>query len=198
MTTRDMILDAAADVIRTIGLARATTKEIARASGYSEATLYKHFQDKEDLFLAVLHERVPSFAPLHQALATPAGTGTVRDNLIRVVANAAVFYTDGFPMNGSIFAAPALLGAHRTALLKRGAGPQRTGEALIHYLTAERDLGRIRADADLPAVAALLLGASLQYGFLTAFAGRTPEPDEVDALARGTVETLLIGIAGPQ
>ena len=28
--------------------------EIARAAGYSEGTLYKHFESKEDLFLAVL------------------------------------------------------------------------------------------------------------------------------------------------
>ena len=58
--TRDRILDAAAHVMRTRGFARTTTKEIARAAGYSEATLYKHFQDKTDLFLAVLKERLPS------------------------------------------------------------------------------------------------------------------------------------------
>ncbi|HEX4258089.1 MAG TPA: helix-turn-helix domain-containing protein, partial [Streptosporangiaceae bacterium] len=44
--TRDRILDAATHVMRTRGFARTTTKEIARAAGYSEATLYKHFQDK--------------------------------------------------------------------------------------------------------------------------------------------------------
>ena len=58
--TRDRILDAAAHVMRTRGFARTTTREIARAAGYSEATLYKHFQDKTDLFLAVLKERLPS------------------------------------------------------------------------------------------------------------------------------------------
>ena len=37
--------------MRTIGLARATTKEIARAADCSEAALYKHFTGKEELFV---------------------------------------------------------------------------------------------------------------------------------------------------
>src|ERR1700733_13336135 len=66
--TRDRILDAAAHVMRTRGFARTTTKEIARAAGYSEATLYKHFLDKTDLFLAVLKERLPSLGSTLSAL----------------------------------------------------------------------------------------------------------------------------------
>ena len=34
------------------GLVRATTKEIARAAGLSEGTLYNHFANKEELFPA--------------------------------------------------------------------------------------------------------------------------------------------------
>ena len=44
-STRDRMLDAAYTVMRTRGLARATTKEIAREAGFSEAALYKHFED---------------------------------------------------------------------------------------------------------------------------------------------------------
>jgi AcrR family transcriptional regulator len=72
--TRDRILDAAAHVMRTRGFARTTTKEIARAAGYSEATLYKHFQDKTDLFLAVLKERLPSLGSTLSALSADADT----------------------------------------------------------------------------------------------------------------------------
>ncbi len=73
--TRDRILDAATHVMRTRGFARTTTKEIARAAGYSEATLYKHFQDKTDLFLAVLKERLPTVSWMLSPTAsqTPAG-----------------------------------------------------------------------------------------------------------------------------
>jgi AcrR family transcriptional regulator len=44
---RVRILDAAHELMLTLGLARTTTKEIARAAGCSEAALYKHFASKE-------------------------------------------------------------------------------------------------------------------------------------------------------
>lgn len=71
------IIDAAHQLMLTIGLARATTKEIARAAGCSEAALYKHFPSKEELFVAVLRERLPKLDPLlKQLIATPgAGSG---------------------------------------------------------------------------------------------------------------------------
>ncbi|MFF7247244.1 helix-turn-helix domain-containing protein [Embleya sp. NPDC008237] len=55
--------------MRTLGLARTTTKEIARAAGCSEAALYKHFTGKEELFVAVLQERLPPLGPLLAQLA---------------------------------------------------------------------------------------------------------------------------------
>src|ERR1700760_4013925 len=94
--TRDRILDAAAHVMRTRGFARTTPKEIARAAGYSEATLYKHFTDKTDLFLAVLKERLPSLGSTLGALSaaldadsrSPAGPAT-RERLARRLAGTA-------------------------------------------------------------------------------------------------------------
>ncbi|MFI1382255.1 TetR/AcrR family transcriptional regulator [Embleya sp. NPDC020886] len=67
--TRQRILDAAEHLMRTLGLARTTTKEIARAAGCSEAALYKHFTGKEELFVAVLQERLPPLGPLLAELA---------------------------------------------------------------------------------------------------------------------------------
>ncbi len=64
MGTRDVILDAAAGILRERGLANTTTRQIAAAAGYSEATLYKHFADKADLLLAVLRERSTGFVRL--------------------------------------------------------------------------------------------------------------------------------------
>ena len=82
--TRDRILDAATHVMRTRGFARTTTKEIARAAGYSEATLYKHFSDKSDLFLAVMHERLPSLGPVLAEVTADAGQGLLRDRLAAI------------------------------------------------------------------------------------------------------------------
>ena len=76
------MLDAAAHVMRTRGMARATTKEIAKAAGYSEAALYKHFRDKTEMFLAVLTERVPStLGAVLANLVQQAGEESVQDTL---------------------------------------------------------------------------------------------------------------------
>ncbi|OLB82098.1 MAG: TetR family transcriptional regulator [Actinobacteria bacterium 13_2_20CM_2_71_6] len=191
MSTRDRILDAAAHVMRTRGLANATTKEIARAAGYSEATLYKHFRDKAELFIDVLKERLPSLIPLVKSLAERAGQGTVRDTLLELTRAATLFYHEGFPMTVSIFAEPHLLAAQRTAMGRRAAGPHRANEGVAGYLRAEQKLGRVAADVDPDAAAAMLLGACFQYAFLGHFADRTAEPATVDAFATSIVDTLM-------
>jgi AcrR family transcriptional regulator len=174
--TREVILDAALRVIGERGLARATTKEIAKAAGLSEAALYKHFADKSEIFLGVLQERSPSFQPLQSALAARPGSATVAGNLTRIVAAASVFYRDNFPLVGSIFAEPAIFDAHRLRMQQLGAGPQKVNEALAGYLRAEQDLGRIRSDANVGAVADLLLGACFQQAFLSHFHGVRSSP----------------------
>src|SRR5258708_5936870 len=80
-TARRRILSAASEVIRARGLAHTTTKEIAKAAGYSEAALYKYFRDKEALFLAVMRVRLKPFIGLVVHLPDQAGTGTVRARL---------------------------------------------------------------------------------------------------------------------
>jgi len=192
LSTRDRILDAAAAVMRAHGMAHATTKEIAKAAGFSEATLYKHFADKTELFVRVLEERLPPFVPTVTRLR--AGEGAVLDNLRQVAATAIVFYTDSFPISGSIFAEPKVLDAHRAGLRRTGRGPHKANEALTAYLLAEQELGRIRADADLPTVASLLLGACFQQAFLHQFADDA-EP-EAEAVADRLVAALAPVIEG--
>src|SRR5258705_7646997 len=74
---RIRILDAAHELMLTIGLARATTKEIAKAAGCSEAALYKYFPSKEELFVSVLKERLPQLTPLLAGLAAEPGGDTL-------------------------------------------------------------------------------------------------------------------------
>jgi AcrR family transcriptional regulator len=197
--TRDRILDAAAHVMRTRGFARTTTKEIARAAGYSEATLYKHFQDKTDLFLAVLKERLPSLHGTLGALSAgidanaAAGEG-LASRLAATARGAIAFYEASFPISASVFSDPELLAAHHAAVSRQGAGPQYPVEALARYLRAEQGRGRIRPDADCDAAASLLLGSCFQYAFLRCFAQLPPDPAAAQAHATAIVTTLLAGL----
>lgn len=192
-STRDRMLDAAASVMRTRGLARATTKQIAREAGFSEAALYKHFDDKTSLFVAVLAERVPSrFTEVLRGLPAQVGAAPVADVLATVAEEAVAFYRETFPMGASLFSEPALLAAHRESLHRTGAGPRSAVDAVTAYLAGERDRGRIRADAHPAAAAQLLLGACQMTAFLSAFDDRpvteSPAPAEL-------VRTVLAGMA---
>jgi AcrR family transcriptional regulator len=169
--TRERIVEAAEHVMRTRGLAQATTKEIARAAGYSEGTLYNHFEDKEELFLSVLRERLPNFVALVGDLPERSGHGTVRGNLEEVAGAALAFYDKSVPMAASVFSRPELLARHREGVQKRDGGPHKANEAVAAYLRAEQLIGRVRQDADPGAAAALLLGACYQRAFHLHFLG---------------------------
>ncbi|TAN40089.1 MAG: TetR/AcrR family transcriptional regulator [Nitrospirae bacterium] len=82
--TRDKILNAGLKLISTRGYLGATTKEIARAAGVAELTVFRHFESKEKLFeavltrytfLPVLKEMIPEIAgmPYEKALREIAG-----------------------------------------------------------------------------------------------------------------------------
>jgi AcrR family transcriptional regulator len=173
------------------GLARATTNEIAKAAGFSEAALYKHRRDKTDLFLAVLAERVPSnLGPVLATLPARVGHGTVTDTLDEFARAAVEFHGKSFPLAASLFSEPRLLAAHREALRLRDGRPRHVCNALA----AEQSLGRIRADSGPHAAAALLLGACLQHAFLGHFTEHH-EPDPADEVALTLTETLFRGLA---
>ncbi|TQN27843.1 TetR family transcriptional regulator [Haloactinospora alba] len=191
--TRERILDAAARVLREQGLSRTTTKRIARESGFSEANLYKRFRDKNELLLAVLTERGGPFGHIVAGARDRAGTGTVRRNLEEIAAAALDFYTEAVPTGGAIFADPQLFSAFRDHLAERGLGPHVPRDLVAAYLRDERELGRLRADTDAHATAALLLGACFQQAFLSHF---TAEPRAADA-DRDTAAALVRTLLGP-
>lgn len=173
MAARERILDAAAQVMHERGLAASTTREIARAAGYSEATLYKYFSDKQDIFLSVLRERLPRLGDVKGLV----GQHTVTANLEHIVEALLRFYFESFPIAASIFSQPGLLASHRESLAARGAGPRSPIEALVGYLRDEQSRGRVPVDLDVEATAALLAGAAFQYAFLANFEGASTAHD---------------------
>ncbi|MEU6593927.1 helix-turn-helix domain-containing protein [Streptomyces sp. NPDC046881] len=191
---RVRILDAAHELMLTVGLARATTKEIARAAGCSEAALYKYFDSKEELFVRVLTERLPRLTPLLDSLVAGTGRGTLEENLTEIARQAALFYEQSFPIAASLYAETQLKRRHDDALRTLGSGPHLPLEGLDAYLRAEQAAGRVRADADTYAAASLLLGACAQRAFAYD-ATESGERPPVDAFASRLVRTLLGGIS---
>src|SRR5580765_6850718 len=95
--------------MRQRGFAAATTREIARAAALTEAALYKYFPSKDDLFLAVLIERLPGLPATVKDLRTHAGRSDVTTTLTNLAASALTFYADVLPIAASLFSDPELL-----------------------------------------------------------------------------------------
>lgn len=183
-TSRDAILDGAHRVMRERGLARTTTKEIARAAGLSEAALYKRFDDRTDLILAVLAERLPRVDAAEGGVALPV-------LLQRLVRDLLAYYANVLPIGMSIFSDTGLLERHRDALAARGTGPSVTVDGVRTLLTDEQSAGRIASDADLDGVALALVGGCMHQAFLWCFDGRG---GDVDAVAGQLSSALLPGL----
>ncbi|MDB5059370.1 MAG: TetR family transcriptional regulator [Chloroflexi bacterium] len=177
-------------VLRDLGQAKATTKEIARVAGCSEGSLYTYFANKETLLYAVMSERLPPFIPMLNALMARAGEDTLRENLEEIARIAMPFYVESLPLAATVLSTPEL----KDSLRRQNLGPHRGNETLAAYLRLEQRLGRIRSGANVQAAAALLLGACQQRAMHMQFTGKTLNAEADDAFVKDLVATLLYGL----
>src|SRR6266536_2700390 len=184
--------------MRERGVTRATTKEIARAAKVSEGSIYNHFENKTALFGAAFGAVTSGIRGAMREVGASVGSGTVRGNLELVASAAIRFYGELLPMTGSALADHDVSAWLRRRMPERGGGPIQGHAALIAYLEAEREAGRLGREADPPFIAAALLGACLQYAFLSLLAepaalAAVGLPPDVDEYARRAVRTVLAG-----
>jgi AcrR family transcriptional regulator len=198
VTTRDAILDGALEVMRARGLARTTTKEIARAAGFSEATLYKLFTDKTDLFLCVFAERLPWGAAVRDGVSDLVGQNSVQENLTAMVVEIERLFDTSLPIAMSLFSDAELLAREAEAVHARGGlGPGIVIQRLGDYLRGEQAGGRVSATAPVDAAATALVGACMHHAFVGSFSDRGRGGDReraFAALADGVVAAVLYGI----
>lgn len=190
--TRRLILAATERIIQERGLARVTTKEIAREAGCAEGTLYKHFTDKEDLFLSVVRENLPSV--VHVLQEHRAGTQTVRANLEEIALATLAYYDKLIPLAASFLADTALLASYRRILDEIQGGPQRLYERIAAYIAEEQQLGRIDPQQEPMSACTLLLGSCFQFAFYRHFLGNNPLPITDQHYVAGLVKTLIAGL----
>jgi AcrR family transcriptional regulator len=195
MELRDKILEAAEQVIRTNGISRTTTKEIARVAGCSEGSLYNHFESKEDLFLQLMKGHLPSFTAVLFKLPGRKGTGTVKDNL-EEVAHAALKYFDvSTILTASMFTEPDFMERHRPGFQQRNEGPHRANEIVANYLLSEQKLGRIKTSINARSAADLLLGACFQHSFHFYFLGEKESIETMQQFVENILQTLMQGLS---
>lgn len=193
-STRQRLLDAAARVFSACGYSRATTKEIAKAAGVAEGTIYRHFADKQELFLAVFSEH--NAANFQGLLELPelAGTGTVRENLQRLVRAIEDVESNLAPLQAAMSSDAELASALFTAQDATVEGMPALAPLmpLARYLEAEQVLGRVREDVD-PVDAAFAL-FSIPFASVTAsrMARAAGVPASIDIMS--AVDVVLRGL----
>lgn len=194
--TRQRILDAALHLIETGGLVRLTTKEIAKAAGCAEGTLFKHFKRKEDLCLAVVLENSPKF---RETIARKnAGKGSLRKNLEGVALAAIGFSEKLIPLGVTLLGDAELLARHRQVMRKSERGPKDAFELIATYIEGEQRLGRIDARAKPISVAALLFGPCFHWVFVRQAMGKNFLPMNDREFVADLVATLLNGLASAE
>jgi AcrR family transcriptional regulator len=198
-TSRDNILDGALKVMRTRGLARTTTKEIAREAGVSEALLYKLFTDKTDLFLCVFAERLTWGTAMSDDVTDRVGKNTVAENLTAMLVQIEFLFDESLPIAMSLFSDVELLARETEALQARGGpGPGILIQQVGKYLRAEQTAGRVRVGVPIDAAATTLVATCLHRSFASSFyvGGRDEERKRgFGSLAEGVVAIVLNGIA---
>src|SRR5580693_6755916 len=143
---RDQLFDAAERVLLRDGPSALTTRAVTTEAGVAHGVLHRHFADFDAFLAELVLDRVERMDSQAAELREAAGTGTVAENLADALT--ALF--------GSVAVGIVALVTFRDELRARLRQTWPTGvpvltEAVVmiaSYLTAERDLGRIAADAD--------------------------------------------------
>jgi len=183
---REQLFDAAERVLLRDGPHALTSRAVTTEAGCAKGVLHRHFAEFDAFLAELVLERIARLDTQAAQLRASAGTGTVADNLAGALT--AVFSSVAVAIVALITFRDDLRARLRRAT--RSGGVPLATEAvtmIAAYLTAERDLGRIAADADIDALAPTLIGA----GHLLFADRESPRPDA--AAVRRMVTTVITG-----
>jgi AcrR family transcriptional regulator len=183
---RELLFDAAERVMLRDGPGALTGRAVTAEAGVAKGVLHRHFADLDGFIAELIEDRIARIETRAAALRASAETGTVVDNLTGAL-------TELFS-SVAVVIVPLLIFRDELRARLRRTTPTglpvltEAGAMISSYLTAERDLGRLSADADIDTLALTLLGAShLQ------FTDREGAPPEAEAV-RHMVGTVLAGV----
>ncbi|HXE10907.1 MAG TPA: TetR/AcrR family transcriptional regulator [Bryobacteraceae bacterium] len=192
--TRRNLLEAADRALRARGLMGASTREIAREAGVADGTLYVHFHDRIDLFIALIQEHLPPYIEPLKRLSNMVGRRTVRANLAEVFEGALTWYEQMFPIFGALSADRDLCEALRRRLAERDEGPHLAIQALEQYLQAEQKLGRVNDKCDLRAAVLMLYGAAHYWTAIAPWTGKHVNYTR-EELTKQILKSFMAGLA---
>ncbi|PKN09335.1 MAG: hypothetical protein CVU72_02650 [Deltaproteobacteria bacterium HGW-Deltaproteobacteria-7] len=192
---RQNIINATDRLLQTHGLARLTTREIAREAKVAEGLIYHHFKDKAELIYEVVETRVRETKNQMLNLPLQVGKRSLSENLEEVLLSVYHAHYEITPIVNCIFADQKLRVRLQEIVKERNMGPQYAIEGLDVYLAAEQRLGRL-SDAVEPAVLAKCLWMiSIQSAMLDRWMGNESDETRVRRGIHDCVQTLMTGFA---
>jgi len=184
---REQLFDAAERILLRDGPNALTSRAVTTEAGFAKGVLHRHFADFDAFLAELVASRIARIEHQAVALRDSAGTGTVAGNLTGAL-------TDLF---GSVAVAIVALIISRDNLRARLRQTRPSGVPLLaeatamiaSYLTVERDLGRIAADADVDALAPMLIGTG--HLLFAARDGTPPEPAAVAKVVAAAIASVV-------
>ncbi|MDH6521188.1 AcrR family transcriptional regulator [Streptomyces sp. SAI-208] len=155
---REQLFDAAERILLRDGANALTSRAVTTEAGVAKGVLHRHFEDFDAFLADLVLDRTGRIEARSRSLREAAGTGDVVDNLAAALTD--LFGTVALRIVGLVIARDALRARLREA---RGGGVPVLREAtamVAGYLAAERERGRVPADADVDLLAPTLIGAA--------------------------------------
>ena len=155
---RDQILEGAKRVFMKAGFDAATMNDITREAQVSKGTIYVYFNNKEDLFAALIErERSRLVASMRTALS---GDGTVEEGLTKF----GIAFATHVLSPGTIYAMRTVIGVieRMPTLSSRffSTGPESARSVIETYLTSRHEAGELDIE-DVPLAAVQFMELSM-------------------------------------
>lgn len=184
---REQLFAAAERVLLRDGPSALTSRAVTDEAGVAKGVLHRHFADFDDFLAGLVRDRAARMQTQAAGLLAAAGTGTVAGNVAAALRD--VFGSAAGAIVALVIARDELRARLRETW-PRGIPLTREASAMIGaYLEAERDLGRVAADADIPVLAPTLIGAAhLQFADR---AGAPPDDRAVEAMVTTALAAVL-------
>jgi AcrR family transcriptional regulator len=188
---REQLFGAAERVLVRDGPSALTSRAVTTEAGVAKGVLHRHFADFDAFLAELVLDRAGRIEGQAAALRDRAGTGTVAGHVAAALTS--LFSSVAVEMVALLtFRDDLRVRLRQAGAMRPGRIPVLTeATAMIAaYLAAERDRGRVAADADVDTLALTLIGA----GHLL-FAGREgtpPEAAEVDKVVTTALARVLL------
>jgi AcrR family transcriptional regulator len=184
---KNQLFQAAERLLVRDGPAALSSRAITTEAGCAKGVLHNHFADLDDFLTEFVLDRF-RLATQHAAdLPAKAGQATVAHNLTDAAAS--LFGSNALALTTVVMSRPSLAARIHEKANHAGSPKLPDLERIVAtYLNAEKELGRVAADADTEA-AALALLATAHHLFIT---HRTSTPDPHQRLRR-VVDILIAG-----